>query len=269
LAYEQADVSQLLNSVRKHDFLRYRTTELDEFSLSFHTSSDVRSFFEKAIRGTPYEKFSELTDHLNFVETNHDLKERLYRFIIRLNDLKQERDSVDSSGDFKEFIRHLYHQNKGEIAKLESLYYDVLTATTKWNGDFGSSKICFDDSNEHFWIAEEINLEPADNQESDVIKEDELFRFSPALKVSFYSPDNPGRNVELTVDFTLFKMIKSMNKGYLPTIEDKNSHANFVSFVQQVIELGRKSKNIELISKESLKERFTFNKSLGYQFRKK
>ena len=227
LAYEQADVSQLLNSVRKHDFLRYRTTELDEFSLSFHTSSDVRSFFEKAIRGTPYEKFSELTDHLNFVETNHDLKERLYRFIIRLNDLKQERDSVDSSGDFKEFIRHLYHQNKGEIAKLESLYYDVLTATTKWNGDFGSSKICFDDSNEHFWIAEEINLEPADNQESDVIKEDELFRFSPALKVSFYSPDNPGRNVELTVDFTLFKMIKSMNKGYLPTIEDKNSHANF------------------------------------------
>ena len=60
-----------------------------------------------------------------------------------------------------------------------------------------------------------------------------------------------------------------MNKGYLPTIEDKNSHANFVGFVQQVIELGRKSKNIELISKESLKERFTFNKSLGYQFRKK
>lgn len=64
-------------------------------------------------------------------------------------------------------------------------------------------------------------------------------------------------------------MIKSMNKGYLPTIEDKNSHANFVSFVQQVIELGRKSKNVELISKENPKERFTFNKSLGYQFRKR
>ena len=30
----------------------------------------------------------------------------------------------------------------------------------------------------------------------------------------------------------------------------------FINFVQQVIELGRKSKNIELISKESLKERF-------------
>ena len=75
----------------------------------------------------------------------------------------------------------------------------------------------------------------------------------------------------MTVDFSLFKMIKSMNKGYLPTIEDKNSHANFASFVQQVIELGKKSKTIELISKESPKERFTFtfNKSLGYQFRKK
>lgn len=269
LAYEQADVSQLLNSVRKHDFLRYRTSELDEFSLSYHTSSDVRPFFEKAIKGTPYEKFSELTDHLNFVETSPDLKEKLYRFIIRLNDLKQERDSVDGSGDFKEFIRHLYHQNKGEIEELESLYDDVLTATTKWNGDLGSSKICLDDSNEHFWIAEEINLEPADTQEFDVIKEDELFRFSPTLKVSFYSPDIPDRKVELTVDFSLFKMIKSMSKGYLPTIEDKNSHANFVSFVQQVIELGRKSKSIELISKENPEERFSFNKSLGYQFRKK
>ena len=269
LAYEQADVSQLLNSVRKHDFLRYRTTELDEFSLSFHTSSDARPFFEKAIRGTPYEKFSELMDHLNFVETSHNLKEKLYRFIIRLNDLKQERDSVDSSGDFKEFIRHLYHQNKGEIDKLESLYDDVSTATIKWNGDLESSEICLDDSNEHFWIMEEINLEPADTQESNEIKEDELFRFSPTLKVSFYSPDIPNRKVELTVDFSLFKMIKSMNKGYLPTIEDKNSHANFVSFVQQVIELGRKSKNIELISKESPKERFIFKKSLGYQFSRK
>lgn len=269
LAYEQADVSQLLNSVRKHDFLKYRTAELDEFSLSFHTSSDVRPFFEKAIKGTPYEKFSELTDHLNFVESSHYLKENLYRFIIRLNDLKQECDSVDSSGDFKEYIRHLYHQNRGEIKKLESLYYDVLTATSKWNGDLGSSRICLDDSNEHFWIVEEINLEPLDAPESDVTKEDELFRFSPTLKVAFYSPDIPDRRVELTVDFSLFKMIKSMNKGYLPTIEDKNAHANFVSFVQQVIELGRKSKTIELISKENPEERFTFNKSLGYQFRKK
>ena len=271
LTYEQADVSQLLNSVRKHDFLRYRTKELDEFSLSFHTSSDVRPLFERAVKGTPYEKFSELTDHLNFVETNHDLKEKLYRFIIRLNDLKQERYSEDSGGDFKEFIRHLYHQNKGEIDKLDSLYYDVSTATIKWNGDLEPSEICLDDSNEYFWIAEEINLEPADTQESDAIKEEELFRFSPALKISFCSPDIPDRKVELTVDFSLFKMIKSMNKGYLPTIEDKNSHANFASFVQQVIELGKKSKTIELISKESPKERFTFtfNKSLGYQFRKK
>ena len=273
LAYEQADVSSLLNGIRKHDFLRYRTAKLDQFSLSYHTSNDISHIFNSSVKGTPFKKFKKLVDGVHYSESNHEYKEKLYRFIIRLNDLKQERDSIDNSSDFKEFIKHLYYQNLGQSYNLDSLYEDTLAATKKWNGDFGDSHIGLDDFNENYWVAEEIGLSPLYPDEVENVDDEELMRFEPTLKVAFYNEyDSTAEPVELTIDFCLFKLIKSMNRGYCPTIEDKNSHANFVSFVHQVVELGKKTSKIELISKANpTTERFVFTKvgRDSYQFRKK
>lgn len=267
LAYEQADVSQLLNSVRNHDFLKYRTAELDEFSLRFHTSIDVKPFFERSAKETPYISYKELTEHFDQFTSPSKMKEKLYRFVVRLNDLKQELDSIDNNGDFKEFIRYLYDQNKGNAHALSPLYSVVTSATLKWNGDFGAFKICLDDLYDHYWLVEDIRLKRLSVNDQK-IGDDELFRFSPTLKVAFCSADNTKDTVELVIDFSLFKLIKSMNRGYRLSIEDKNAHPNFISFIHQVIELGRKSEDIEIISKDNPKQKFSLSENMGYEFRK-
>jgi DNA phosphorothioation-dependent restriction protein DptF len=53
------------------------------------------------------------------------------------------------------------------------------------------------------------------------------------------------------MDYALFEMITAMRAGYRPTVQDKNQHADFVSFVQRLIEFGNKASRIVLIPKEN------------------
>lgn len=64
-------------------------------------------------------------------------------------------------------------------------------------------------------------------------------------------------------------MITAMKNGYRPTVQDKNQHTDFVSFVQRVIEFGNKADRITLIPKEQGQDyRVTFEKTdFGYEFK--
>ena len=53
------------------------------------------------------------------------------------------------------------------------------------------------------------------------------------------------------MDYALCEMISAMNEGYRPTVQDKNQHADFVSFVQRIIEFGNKASRIVLVPKEN------------------
>ena len=41
-----------------------------------------------------------------------------------------------------------------------------------------------------------------------------------------------------------------MSDGYRPTVQDNNRHADFVSFIQRLMEYGNKSSRITLIPKD-------------------
>ena len=64
-------------------------------------------------------------------------------------------------------------------------------------------------------------------------------------------------------------MISAMKDGYRPTVQDKNQHTDFVSFVQRVIEFGNKASRIELIPKDNEHDyKVVFEKTdFGYEFR--
>ena len=74
---------------------------------------------------------------------------------------------------------------------------------------------------------------------------------------------------ELNVDFALFELISDMKDGYRPTVQDKNRHADFVSFVQRLIEFGNKRERVMFIPKESDKTyKMIFEETeFGYEFK--
>ena len=60
-----------------------------------------------------------------------------------------------------------------------------------------------------------------------------------------------------------------MRDGYRPTVQDKNEHADFVSFVQRLIEFGNKGMRIELLPKDIQRDyRIVFEKNdFDYEFK--
>ena len=63
--------------------------------------------------------------------------------------------------------------------------------------------------------------------------------------------DSDAETAEISLDYALFEMVCSIQEGYHPTVQDKNYHTDFVSFVNRVIEFGSKTSRIFLVSKEN------------------
>lgn len=270
LMYELKDVSWLINLVRKHDHLQFRNYETDKHTLDFYTSNDISELYGNAVSRTPFRNLVKLNEFAKD-SRKEDIKELVYRFIVRLSELKNEPITEQEREDFNEYVTYLYWQNKGIEGKkyIRKLYQQVRLAALKWNGDFGGESICIDDSNDQYWITEEVELVMCPAKVFDQPQEqEELYRFRPVLHVAFSGEGSSQDIAELTIDYSLFKLIKSINCGYRPSLEDKNSHPNFVSFVQQIIEFGKKREKIALISKSRTCDYVLKNDGFDFIFKK-
>lgn len=270
LLNEYADVSSLLNSIRAHDVLKYRTSSSDNNATRFHSLENIREVFNNTTDGTPYKVLDNLTDVSILGGIKPELKKIIYRFIVRLDAIKQ----TDLSGVFqkrlKDFVTFLYYQNSGNESELGELYAATKKAIFGWDGQFDDDLICIDNTNSLLWVLEQLQIEAAlDNNVKQT--EENIERFAPSIILRFRKYMIPQSEVaELSVDFNLYELISNMKEGYRPTVKDKNHHADFVSFVQRLIDYGNKEKRIILVPKESDKnykiifEKNEFNK---YEFK--
>ncbi|WP_317380651.1 DNA phosphorothioation-dependent restriction protein DptF [uncultured Intestinimonas sp.] len=269
LLYEYDDISPLVNSIRRHDILKIRQADLDVDMTRFHALENIHDIFSSATDGTPYAVLNDTTNIADLGGIKADLKKLVYRFIIRIKDLKGELPPTKQEKLFDEYIQYLFYQNSGQEKKLSKLYEATKKAIMNWDGQFDSDTICIDDSNEKFWVLEQLLLKPSiySNRPS---ADSVVQRFSPTVKLRFRKDsDSNLETAEISMDYSLFEMISAMKEGYRPTVQDKNQHTDFVSFIQRVIEFGNKAARIVLIPKEQEHDyRVVFEKTdFGYEFK--
>lgn len=269
LLYEYDDISPLVNSIRKHDILKVRQADLDTDMTRFHALENIHDIFTSATDGTPYAVLNNTTNIADLGGIKADLKKLVYRFIVRTKDLKGDSPFTKPQQLFDEYIQYLYYQNSGQEKKLGKLYEATKKAIMNWDGQFDSDTICIDDSNEKFWVLEQLLLKPS-IYPSHTSMDSTVQRFSTSLKLRFKKDsDSSLETAEISMDYSLFEMISAMKDGHRPTIQDKNQHTDFVSFVQRVIEFGNKATRILLIPKEQEHDhRVVFEKTdFGYEFK--
>jgi len=265
---EFEDISSFLNSIRKHDVLKTRTNSSDDAATRFHSMDNIHDVFEKATQGTPYQILNNLTDISILGGIKIELKKIIYRFIVRLNAFRNE-STAPNQHRLEEFIRYLYYQNSGNEKKLAELYTATKKAVLYWDGQFEDDCICIDDSNDQLWIVEQLQLKSAINKHA-IPTTTSIQRFSPTLRLRFKRESlSAPETAEIGIDYALYELITDMKEGYRPTVQDKNIHADFVSFVQKVIEFGNKESRIILIPKESGKDyKMIFEETdFGFEFK--
>ena len=269
LMYEFDDISPLINAIRKHDLLRDRQVDMDVDMTRFHSLENIYETFMGATSQTPYAKLNDTTKIAVLGGIKPDLKKLVYRFIVRTKDIKGAYPATVQKQLFEEYIQYLYYQHSGNEKKLAKLYDATKKAVLSWDGQFDSDNICIDDSNEKFWVLEQLLIQPA-IYKTQPPSTGEVLRFATALKLRFKNSNSAElQTAEISMDYALFEMICAMREGYRPTILDKNKHTDFVSFVQRLIEFGNKATRIILIPKDNEHDyKVVFEKNdFGYEFK--
>ena len=267
LMYEFDDISPLINTIRKHDRLKDRQAEMDADMTRFHSLENIYESFTGATLNTPFAKLNDTTQIAILGGIKSELKKLVYRFIVRVRDLKGEILGSAQQQLFDEYIQYLYWQHSGNERKLLKLYEATQRAVLNWDGKFDSDTICIDDSNDKFWVLEQLHISPAPYGRKP--EAGEVLRFSTTLKLRFIKDGNDTQTAEISIDYALFEMISAMREGYRPTVQDKNQHTDFVSFVQRLIEFGNKASRISLVPKDGEQSyKIVFEKNaFGYSFK--
>ncbi len=262
-------ISPIIDVIKKHDVLKTRISDTDDRTTRFHSMENIEGIFNQSTQNTPYGVLSTVTNISNLGGIKPDLKRLVYKFLVRLDELNSKDTSNIHKTRLEEYISYLFDQNSGHSDRLGTLYDMTKQAIMDWDGQFDDENICIDDSNERYWILEQLSLQPY-LPNMLVCDTNEIQRFSPVLKIGFGKEDGDSESAKyIGIDFSMYELISDMKNGYRPTVQDKNYHADFVSYIKKLIEFGNKGKRISIVSKNGeLRQKAEFSKTaFGYKFK--
>ena len=263
LMYEYTDKSLLLNQLRKYDPLLERSEQDDEDAISYYVSSDVSKEVTNVIGRESYSKVLWQTSAIEKINSDKILKAQLFNVLERLKKIQVGKKSDDA---YSSFLSTLYYFNTGTKKKYGELYGLVEEAIIQWCGNEDRDHICFDDLHEGIALYEHIEFEPYLDDSTSIQKTDELQRFLPFITVK-YENKKTGEVIPLDIDYSLYEMIYKLAAGYIQTAEDRNNHADFISFIQKILRTGSADKEVSLVTDDNRKAIIEKTKFGVYKFK--
>ena len=263
LMYEYTDKSLLLNQLRKYDPLLERSEQDDEYAISYYVSSDVSKEVTTVIGQESYSKVLCQPSAIEKINSDKILKAQLFNVLERLKKIQIGKKSDDV---YSSFLSNLYYFNTGTTKKYGELYGLVEEAIIQWCGNEDQDYICFDDLHEGIALYEHIEFEPYLDGSTSVQKTDELQRFLSFITVK-YENKKTGEIIPLDIDYSLYEMIYKLAVGYIQTAEDRNNHADFISFIQKILRTGSADKEVSLVTDDNRKAIIEKTKFGVYKFK--
>ena len=92
---------------------------------------------------------------------------------------------------------------------------------------------------------------------------EELQRFSPELRIGYESENQ--QPVFLNIDFQLYKLLVRLNNGYVHTASDRSNHADFISFVNRILNTGNANNEVFVLS-ENGEHSALLRTKFGYKY---
>lgn len=262
ILFDSIDVTVLMNKTHKYDPLLDRNEQADDLAIEYYVADDVSKTIEKLLVESPYADVLGNTKAYEVINTDRALKSKLFNVLVRTN--------VISSGKLNDvvyqgYIRDLYSFNAGKISKLSNLYSDIEEAITNWCGNESEGNICIDDQHKNFSLYENIDFEAYLENMPAETNDESIKRFLPYIVVEFQGEnDSP---IRLDVDYSLYELINKLKMGYVQTAEDRNNHADFISFISKLLKTGSADKYITVISDKGQKAILEKTKFGIYKFK--
>ena len=262
LLFDNKGTSSLLDHMAELKVDNGNAEKRDSELLDFYASDEIASSIATKLDDSCYKQVIVGCD-LPSIDGERELKKYLYKFIMYQREMVD--DSIEKDSVYASFVKDLYSVYSGKSKELRGLYESVTRSIYSWDGLFGEKLICLDDSNDKYSIVENLSISPW------LIKtdsEEEVLRFLPTIAIR-YRDSKEENDVTIYLDYALYRLIQSMKDGYRPSSQDCNIHADFVSKIKALIDLGEKRKRVFIVPKGSEeKNRYVFEETeFGYSFK--
>lgn len=261
LLFESSDLTSLMNMVRMYDPLLVRNEEADQIAISYYVSSNVIEDVKKIFSSTTYGDV--VCSSILFERINGDrtLKGQVFNLMTRV-------DALESGGIkddvYERYLSDLYLYNSGKGKKLGSLYSMVKKSVIQWCGSDTEGNICIDDGRRGFALFEDIEFKESLELMPEMDDSEELQRFVPYLVVTYKT--NDAKFISLDIDYSMYELLHKLTLGYVQTADDRNNHADFISFIERILQTGNLENEVSVVSNNGKRAMVSKN-TFGYTFK--
>lgn len=262
ILFDSIDVTMLMNKTHKYDPLLDRDEEADDLAIEYYVAEDVSKTIKKLLIDSPYADVLGSAKAIEVINADRALKSKLFNVLVRTNAISLGKLN---DGVYQGYIKDLYSFNAGKVSKLSNLYSDIEEAVTNWCGNESEGNICIDDQHKNFALYENIDFEAYLDNMPEERSEESIKRFLPYIVVEFQGENNTS--IRLDVDYSLYELISKLKRGYVQTAEDRNNHADFISFISKLLKTGSADKYITVISDKGQKAILEKTKFGIYKFK--
>lgn len=261
LLFDSVDVTVLMNMFKKYDPLLARSERADEIAISYYVSSDVSNEIKQAFMDVVYGNVICDVGIIAKINNDRTLKSNLYNLIVRVEAIRSD-NVVEEI--YNQYLSDLYLYNAGNGKKLRNLYNMVEGAVTQWCGCDEEGNLCLDDRHRGYSLYEKVEFKPNIDTLPKPVETDELQRFIPHIVVTF--EDKKDGIISLDIDYALYELLYKLNQGYVQTADDRNNHADFISFVDRILQTGSLTELVSIVSNDNRKASISQG-MFGYRFK--
>lgn len=243
LMFEQKDTSLLGNNIKKYDPINIRSEKIDEEITDFYVASNVKSSIENMLKDVSYKSFILDQQVIEKISTDKIYRSRLFVTIKRCQSILLG-DLTDDL--YKSFLKDLYFFNSKRISKMSGIYESVENAVRQWCGTDSDEQLCVESNELGFEIYEELEFNPCVSGSDKECIDGGLSKFLNYIVIEFNSEKDGDEPIPLVVDYSLYKLIKKLEVGYIQTSEDRNNHADFLTFIKRMKNSGSAAKKVTI-----------------------
>ncbi len=261
LLFDNVDISAIMNKTRKYDPLLNRNETEDHIAIEYYVSDDITKTVKSIVDESAYSSVLCDPSYANIINEDKTIKSKLFNVLIRIRNLMNDNGYEKL---FLKYISDLYNYNIGKTPKLAGLYSDIRDAVMRWCGNEDDDNICIDDSHKSFAIYEDIKFDPfLDNIPSPSANE-KIEKFLPYIVAEFKNDNDTP--IHIDIDYSLYELIEKLKAGYVQTAEDRNNHADFISFISKILKTGSSNESITILSETGQKAKLEKTKFGTYKF---
>lgn len=229
--FEHPELSSLFEKIGSLDPCANRTSNTDDILLTLINAEQVLTIFSKHINKNYLDKIES-----KIIKSNNH-KTELSKLFIRLNYFSNYFEQRQlSDNDYDEYLVWLFHFNNQNPNFIQKIYELVENAARNWNGDpktNGKVIVNVGKKQTQFRLFKDFEVIP----DVDIAKEKfdvQINKFTQEFSLSF-KINNETDSMKIHIDFSLFKILKMISKGYRPNKKDNNNYVYFVNSINILI----------------------------------